>query len=235
MQYYGHNPAVEIKRDSSPVTEADIAAHDYITHCLTQLTPSLPIVSEENSEEENLAIAKKYSEYWLVDPLDGTKSFIKQSGDFTVNIALIKNQRPVQGVIYLPISQTLYYAENEKQAFKQTIQDNTAPSLITVNHKAEDAPRIVVASLSHRTQATNDFIATLNVESIVAASSSVKLCLVAEGQADIYPRFGPTCEWDIAAGHAIVNAAGGKVCDLNGQPLLYGKESLLNPYFIASA
>ncbi|MCH2037345.1 MAG: 3'(2'),5'-bisphosphate nucleotidase CysQ [Rickettsiales bacterium] len=234
MDYYGTSPQVQLKADQSPVTAADLAANKHICDALITMDSSIPIVSEENNSEENQKIASHEDVFWLVDPLDGTKSFIKQSGQFTVNIALIQNKVPVMGVIYVPTDDCLYY-NDEKQAYKvENYLSNPQKTSISVSTEVDEEGVVVIASKSHLNDDTKRYIESLNVKSRISASSSLKLCLVAEGKADIYPRFGPTMEWDIAAGHAILNAAGGTVVTADGEPLLYGKDTLYNPYFIAS-
>lgn len=230
MRYYTtENLDVTRKDDNSPVTQADIAANTHIVEALKQLTPNIPVVAEENTEEVNFSCMGADS-FWLVDPLDGTKGFIKQSGEFTVNIALIRKGRPVAGVVYVPVTHELYYAGEENKAYKQLGNQEAIP--IHTRHCAEDGA-VVVASLSHRTPETDHYIATLKVKSLLPASSSLKFCLVAEGKADIYPRFGRTMEWDTAAGHAVLQAAGGSVRNLNDTDFLYGKPGFENPHFIA--
>lgn len=230
MRYYDGKVHVEIKDDKSPVTAADIAANQYIVTKLKELAPEIAIVSEENPEQENIAAAESEL-FWLVDPLDGTKSFIKRTGEFTVNIALIKNGRPVSGVVYVPAQNVGYYTGSDNKAYK--ISAEGIKSQISTRVIPGDGA-IVVASLSHRTPETDQYINSLpKVKSIVAASSSIKFCLVAEGAADTYPRFGRTMEWDTAAGHAVLLAAGGRVDNIDGSELLYGKKGLDNPYFVA--
>lgn len=227
MQFYhsGEHETV-IKADKSPVTDADMAAHRVIVDNLRQWTPKLQIVSEENREHPDVSASPLY---WLVDPLDGTKSFIRRSGEFTVNIALMEQHRPVFGVIYLPSQEVLYYGSKAYGAFRQMPGD--APRRIYARVQPEEGAAVVV-SMAHITRETEAFLQTITLESKVSASSSLKFCRVAEGVADIYPRFGPTCEWDTAAGHAIVEAAGGRVLTLDGQEFTYGKPDFLNPGFV---
>lgn len=230
--FYSNNIEVMTKKDDSPVTEADLATNKYIVGKLKELAPSIAIVSEENSEEENKQAAKS-GLFWLVDPLDGTKSYIKKTGEFTVNIALIENDTPIGGAIYVPDQKTGYFVAEDGNAYKQ--ENGNLPIEIRTRPIPEQG-MVIVASQSHRTQETNDFIESLEkVDKIISASSSIKLCLVAEGKADIYPRFGRTMEWDIGAGHAILSAAGGKVVKTDGSKFRYGKDDLANPYFIASS
>ncbi|MDA0781782.1 MAG: 3'(2'),5'-bisphosphate nucleotidase CysQ [Rickettsiales bacterium] len=232
MDYYNGKIEVLLKKDESPVTAADIAANKYILQELATLTPDIPIVSEENSEEENKNAAKG-GLFWLVDPLDGTKSYIKKTGEFTVNIALINGDKPEGGAIFVPAKKTGYFTAEDGNAYKQ--EQDGLPTQIRVRPLPEDGV-VVVASKSHRTPETDEYIEKLpKVKEIVSASSSVKLCLIAEGAADVYPRFGRTMEWDIAAGHAVLNAAGGKVLNTDGSEFIYAKEDFANPFFVASA
>jgi 3'(2'), 5'-bisphosphate nucleotidase len=227
MQFYhsgGHETT--IKADNSPVTDADLAAHQIIVEALRQWTPNLPIVSEENREHPDISQSPLY---WLVDPLDGTKSFIRRSGEFTVNIALMEHHHPVFGVIYIPAQDVLYYGSEAYGAYCQL--SGQMPKHIRARVQPEEGAAVVV-SMSHITKETEAFLQTIMLESKVSASSSLKFCRVAEGVADIYPRFGPTSEWDTAAGHAIVEAAGGRMLTLDGQPFTYGKPDFLNPGFV---
>lgn len=229
MEYYQQELDVQTKSDDSPVTAADLAANDYITKELTEYFPEIAIVSEENSEEANQA-AKKYQRYFLIDPLDGTKSFIKKKGAFTVNIAIIENHFPIFGVIYNPLDDETYFTDQGK-SYKQSGEDPPLP--ITVRTPPEEGIT-VVASHSHRSQETNDFIDQLqHLKQYISASSSLKFCLIAEGKADLYPRFGHTMQWDTAAGQAIVEQAGGKVEWIEGGRFSYESKQLLNPFFKA--
>lgn len=225
MEYYKQPLDVQHKDDASPVTAADLAANRYIVQELTTLTPHIPIISEENTATDNEAVLGNRL-FWLVDPLDGTKSFIKRTGEFTVNIALIEEGKPVGGVVYVPVQDNCYATGVDGKAYKnehEMIHVRTPPT----------EGLIVIASHSHRSPETDAYIATLKVASLLSASSSLKFCLVAEGKADVYPRFGRTMEWDTAAGHAVLLAAGGRVDQLDGTALSYGKSSLDNPHFIA--
>jgi 3'(2'), 5'-bisphosphate nucleotidase len=229
MQHYAHPVDVTIKEDKSPVTAADIAANNYIVEQLKQLTPHIPIVAEENTVLMNKSGIDAHT-FWLVDPLDGTKSYIKRTGEFTVNIALIHQGSPVLGAVYVPVKEELYYGEAGAGAYKQTGTEATKP----IKARAQDSDgAVVIASHSHRTQETDAYISTIKVKSVRSAASSVKFCLLAEGVADIYPRFGRTMEWDTAAGHAVLLAAGGSVTTTSGAPLVYGKEGFENPHFLA--
>ena len=223
---------VNTKADKTPVTEADLLAHNAIVSALQRITPDIPVLSEESSKiafEER----RRWESYWLVDPLDGTKEFINRNGDFTVNIALIQRGEPIIGVVYMPVGGLSYYGSVGVGAYRREANGAERPIHVRVN--AEDPVR-VVASRSHRGELLDGYLAKLGAHKIVSRGSSLKFCLVAEGAADVYPRLGPTCEWDTGAGHAVLLAAGGHVVDLDGKPLRYnGKESLLNPHFIAYA
>lgn len=227
MEFYSsgeHETA--IKDDHSPVTDADIAAHRMIVDALRQWTPDIPVVSEESAEWPDVS---KSRNFWLVDPLDGTKGFIRRSDDFTVNIALIEDDRPVFGVIYIPVEETLYYGSEAYGAFRQKPDD--APRHIRARSQPEEGATVIV-SMSHNTPATDAFLANLEVHETLHASSSLKFCRVAEGVADVYPRYGRTMEWDTAAGQAIVTAAGGRVETVGGEPFCYRKSGFENDGFI---
>lgn len=230
MTIYNQDFAVYDKNDASPLTEADLAAHHILVEGLERLT-NYPVLSEESSEEvkqERL----NWNEYWLIDPLDGTKEFVKKNGEFTVNIALIQQGKPTFGVVYAPALKTLYVGDINQGAFKQ--EDGKNLEKITVRAKpAKTCDYIIVGSRSHQSEEFKAFIQDYPDADIVSMGSSLKLCLVAEGKADIYPRLGLTCEWDTAAAHAVVEAAGGQVLHAEtGKPLEYNKEDLLNPFFI---
>ncbi|MEK7991261.1 MAG: 3'(2'),5'-bisphosphate nucleotidase CysQ [Thiotrichaceae bacterium] len=221
---------VEQKSDNSPLTRADMAAHNTIMAGLQQLTKSIPILSEESANID-FSERKTWSRYWLVDPLDGTREFIKRNGEFTVNIALIDNHDVILGVVYVPVTDISYYAAQGVGAFKE--EANKAAQAI--NTRTTDMKKLTIAgSRSHGSPKLKSFIAVLNTEvDVISIGSSLKSCLVAEGQADIYPRFGLTSEWDTAAAQCVVEQAGGYLTDLDLQPLRYNtKESLLNPHFL---
>lgn len=232
---------VQTKDDNSPLTIADLRAHNAIKNLLEET--EVPILSEEGADIP-YAERSHWKRFWLVDPLDGTKEFIKRNGEFTVNVALIDNGNPVLGVVYAPVLNQIYYGDLDGGAFmgKEVAEDDTADAVCGKSVKlpiaCERETLNVVASKSHLNQETKDFIANLEKESdkpvdTVSIGSSLKLCLVAEGKADIYPRFGPTMEWDTGAGHAIVKAAGKEVFQVNSdKELVYNKENLLNPFFI---
>lgn len=217
---------VQLKGDDSPLTKADLAAHRVIVDGLRKLNVQYPIISEESADID-WELRRLWHRYWLVDPLDGTKEFIKRNGEFTVNIALIEKGEPICGVVYAPVLDAMYVGERDKGAFLNGEQ-------IQVEQNAPETLRIV-GSRSHASQETTDWLEALGKPyQMVPMGSSLKICLVAEGKADIYPRLGPTSEWDTAAAHAVLNAAGGSITTLDGEPLRYNqKESFLNPYFIA--
>jgi len=230
MGYYVNKIEVEHKADKSPVTEADRAANEFIKKHLQELTPDIPVVSEENSEDDNKQAASGEI-FWMVDPLDGTKSYINQTGEFTVNIALIKNNYPQGGVVYIPAQEIGYFTTEDGKAYKQV--GNNLPEKINVRQKPKDKV-VVVASKSHMNESTEKYIKSLGKNiTLISAASSLKFCMIAEGKADLYPRFGNTMEWDTAAGHAIILAAGGHVECADGAPLFYRKNGFLNPFFIA--
>lgn len=230
MAVYAQPFDVYEKEDQSPLTEADLAAHRCIVAGLHALAPEIPIVSEE-SEAADYSIRKDWTRFWLVDPLDGTKEFVGRTGEFTVNIALVENGEPILGVVYAPVINLTYGASRGEGAFRISDEETTS---IQVAPPGETLR--VVASRRHGGVETEAYLESLNRPyQAVTKGSSLKLCMVADGQADLYPRFGPTMEWDTAAADAIVREAGGSVKDLNGDPLKYGKENLLNPYFMVSS
>lgn len=220
---------IQRKEDASPVTEADLAAHLVLASQLRPLLPDCPVVSEEDSASQ--AYRQDKGRFWLIDPLDGTKEFIAKNDEFTVNIALIEEGRSVLGVVYAPAIDALYWGGAGLGAWR-CVWGRTADIKVSANGAA-DACR-VVASKSHLNETTQSFIDRLGLVSLVQAGSSLKFCRVAEGEADIYPRLAPTCEWDTAAAQAVLEGAGGMVLNLDGQPLQYGKPDVLNPSFIAT-
>ncbi|WP_428243106.1 3'(2'),5'-bisphosphate nucleotidase CysQ [Gynuella sp.] len=236
MDIYEKDFAVYDKSDSSPLTEADLASHHLIVDGLKTLTPDIPVLSEESGDtvkSERL----DWTRYWLIDPLDGTKEFIKKNGEFTVNIALIENGQPVFGVVYAPALDTYYWGEQNKGAYKQVGQQ-AAQTIQVADVPAQATGWRVVGSRSHQSDEFKAFMQRLPDADIVAMGSSLKLCLVAEGKADLYPRLGLTSEWDTAAAHAVVLAAGGQVLEADSlKPLIYNSrpDTLLNPFFIVCA
>ncbi|WP_101545898.1 3'(2'),5'-bisphosphate nucleotidase CysQ [Bacteroides cutis] len=233
---------IEKKADNSPLTIADKKAHEAITKIL-QHTP-YPVLSEEG---KHLPFVERHEweTLWIVDPLDGTKEFIKRNGEFTVNIALVHDSVPVMGVIYLPVKKELYFADEEIGAYKlsgitmraETTLDELMASAVRLPDKDEHDKFVIVASRSHLSPETEVYIEEMkrhhpDVE-LISSGSSIKICLVAEGKADVYPRFAPTMEWDTAAGHAIARAAGMEIYQVGKEePLQYNKEDLLNPWFV---
>jgi len=226
-EYTDFAAITEFKSDDSPLTLADKAAHQVIASSLEKLYPSIPVLSEEGKHTDYQS-RKSWQTFWLVDPLDGTKEFIKRNGEFTVNIALIENNKTVLGVIYAPVTQVLYYGTVESGAFRQLYGQQA--EAIRVNHKKQQL--VAVGSRSHADPAEADVLSKFTIENSVSIGSSLKFCLIAEGKADIYYRHGPTMEWDTAAGQAIVEAAGGRVLDRSGIIFTYNKPSLVNTSFL---
>lgn len=229
LRIYQSDFTVSYKADESPITAADTAAHDIIVLGLRGISHDIPILSEEGSDipwDER----KHWRRFWLVDPIDGTKDFTQRTGEFTVNIALIEDGEPVLGVVTAPALKEAYWGVKGEGAHKRDRSGKV--------HRIEVAePRSVkrvVASKNHLNPETRKFIEKLGKHELVQAGSSLKFCRIAEGHADIYPRLGPTCEWDTGAAQAVLMAAGGKVETLEGRPLRYGKEDVLNPHFVAS-
>jgi 3'(2'), 5'-bisphosphate nucleotidase len=218
------------KEDGSPLTRADMAADALIIEGLGVITPDMPIISEE-SKVVPFEKRRGWGRFWLVDPLDGTKEFVKRNGEFTVNIALIEDGCPVLGVVHAPVFAVTYFAALGEGAFK-TAKGSAKEAIGVAGY--ESGPPKLVASRSHRGAALEAFISKLGSAEFVHMGSSLKLCLVAEGAAHLYPRFGPTMEWDTAAAHAVVKEAGGRVTDLTGTELRYNKEDLHNPHFMAA-
>ena len=237
MAIYATDFSAQQKGDLSPVTEADEAAEKIILAGLAQLDPSTPVISEEAAAGGRIPEVSR--QFYLVDPLDGTKEFISRNGEFTVNIARVENGLPVAGVVYAPALSQMFWGEAGIGAGQGTLGDGAAiPAWAELRVRAVPTDgATVVASRSHRDAATDDYLKSVKVKSLCSAGSSLKFCLVAAGEADIYPRFGRTMEWDTAAGHAVLRAAGGKVTTITGEPLSYGKRSrgYDNPGFIASA
>ncbi|NPD47936.1 3'(2'),5'-bisphosphate nucleotidase CysQ [Lentimicrobium sp. S6] len=229
---------VEMKSDHSPLTLADKAAHDIIMEVLSKTEE--PVLSEEGSSIP-YSKRKDWKAFWLVDPLDGTKEFIKKNGEFTINVAYIERGRARTGFVYAPVLEDFYLGINEQMAFKfklkpgETFKELPATAKV-LKVKPEEQNMILVGSRSHFNKETEDYIEALKATGkkveFISKGSSLKLCMVAEGSAHLYPRFGPTMEWDTAAAHAIVSAAGGTVKTPEGLELHYNKEDLLNPYFI---
>ncbi len=231
LEVYNSEFAIAHKDDKSPLTEADMAAHKVIVAGLSALTPDIPVLSEESASIP-FAERSRWRRYWLVDPLDGTKEFIKRNGEFTVNIALIEGHEPVLGVIVVPVSGLCYFAAKGAGAFKEMPGGAAQP----IHVKPLDLGHVIaVGSRSHAGPQLEQFLKNLGSHELMSMGSSLKICLVAEGKADIYPRLGLTSEWDTAAAHCIVVEAGGRLTDTAMQPLRYNtKDSLLNPHFFVS-
>ncbi len=243
MEVYDTEFEVEQKNDNSPLTEADKRANEIINAFL--LPTGIPIISEENKQLD-FSERTKWSSCWVVDPVDGTKEFVKRNGEFTVNIALVEAGNPILGVIYVPASKVLYYSDVKNEYAYKTILNSHAETIegiqamreiLVPRNNSEDI--IVVGSRSHMNEETINYISQIKRDGkevdVVSKGSSLKFCLVAEGAADVYPRFAPTMEWDTAAGQAICNAVGIKVISKEtNRPLLYNKENLLNPFFLVS-
>jgi 3'(2'), 5'-bisphosphate nucleotidase len=228
LRYYGITEAA-MKADGSPVTAADQAAEDIILPALRALTPNIPVVSEEEASK-GLSPAVTGPRFWLVDPLDGTREFLSGNGEFTVNIALIENGMPVLGVVVVPALGDTYAGASPGTAI---LEDEAGERKISVRPPPADG-LVVVGSRSHGDAAAMEaFLGDRKVASFRAAGSSLKLCLIARGEADLYPRLGTTMEWDIAAGHAVLRAAGGRVETIEGEPFRYGKAGYKNPHFVA--
>ena len=239
--YDGADFEVEQKQDDSPLTLADRRAHEFIESALTRLTPAIPVLSEE-SKLLPFTQRRRWTRYWLVDPLDGTKEFIGRNGEFTVNIALVEDGVATLGVVHVPVSGVTYSglcgeaAEAADCAGAWRREGGVAKTIVST--RVEGRRVRVVASRRHRGERLETLLGNIEtacgLEDVVSIGSSLKMCLVAEGAADIYPRLAPTSEWDTAAAHAIVRAAGGEILDLDFRPLRYNtKESLLNPEFVA--
>lgn len=224
---------IKTKSDDSPVTAADEAADAIISEGLRREFPEELLITEEQSDSHEI----KGDTFLIVDPLDGTKEFIHRRGDFTVNIAFVENGIPTRGVVYAPAKNRMFFTLADGSSVEETgsfEKDNIGKLEPISVSKADNSALLIVASKSHRDQATDDYINKYNVKDMKSAGSSLKFCLIATGEADIYPRVGRTMEWDTAAGHAVLNGAGGKVVRFDDHtPLTYGKEIYANPFFIA--
>lgn len=230
LAVYDEPVELTVKADESPLTQADKASHQLIEQKLQLLTPAWPVVSEE-SDEQAKAKRTTLPVYWLVDPLDGTKEFIKRNGEFTVNIALIVDGISVFGAVGVPVQNKLYWGG---KAYGCWLEDETGIRALSVTTKPDNALLRVVGSRSHVNAETAEYLEKLGEHELVSVGSSLKFCLLAEGKADLYPRLGPTCEWDTAAAQAVLEGAGGKVETLEGQSLRYSKADILNPWFVAA-
>ncbi len=232
LAVYARPVVATAKADDSPLTEADVRSHRLICAALAELTPDWPVLSEE-SDDVGATVRAAWTTYWLVDPLDGTREFVSRNGEFTVNIALVQDHRPVLGVVQIPVSDMTYAGIPGVGAWRAQGQDPFAPISVA---RTSAAPVRVLGSRSHRGDSLAAFLERLGPHELVGVGSSLKFCRLAEGLADVYPRLGPTSEWDTAAGQAVVEGAGGAVVTLDGQPLRYNtKAELLNPAFVAAA
>ncbi len=229
MAVYAGDFAVERKSDRSPLTEADLAAHRHIARELAAIAPELPLLSEESVALE-WAQRRDWTRYWLVDPLDGTREFVKRNGEFTVNIALIEHGKPILGVVYAPARGDMLHAVRDGGAARETEHGD-----VPLQVRKSASPARIAGSRSHGDPRMQEFLDRIGAHELVPMGSSLKFCLVAGGDADVYLRFGATSEWDTAAGQCIVEQAGGTVTDLQGRSLVYNqRESLINPEFIAT-
>lgn len=228
--YHSDDIGLQQKADASPVTEADLAAHHILVKGLESLAPNIPVVSEE--DPHSLEIPKHHKTFWMIDPLDGTKEFVQRNGEFTCNVALIDQQETVYGWVSVPAENLLYHGGRDFGAMRQKRADHALP----IQCQPYAGPVRIVVSKSHLNTETKEFIEAMGeINQIIQAGSSLKFLRIAENHADVYPRLAPTCEWDTAAAHAILEGAGGTVTGINGEILLYGKTEILNPYFIARA
>ena len=229
LEYYQGDVAVRAKADTSPVTAADEAAEAVILARLAELTPDIPVVAEETVAAGHVPDLDA-GPFWLVDPLDGTKEFLSRNGEFTVNIALIEGREPILGVVLAPARARVWWGARGKGATTRDAEGRTRPIAVRA---APENGLVAIASRSHRDPETQAFLDQAGVAECISAGSSLKFCLVAEGRADLYPRFGRTMEWDVAAGHAVLSAAGGRVTTRDGAPFCYRKPGFENPAFIA--
>ncbi len=226
MEVYKRDFDVMFKEDQSPVTEADLLASEYIEAALKKLAPEIPFMSEESASVP-FSERSSWDTYWLIDPIDGTRSFVNKTDEFTVNIALISQHQPILGVVYVPVTCINYYAAEGEGAFKRDADGKVA----TIAARQLASPPVIAGNRS-KSGEMEKFLRKVGSHELIIMNSSLKICLVAEGSADLYARFWPTSEWDTAAGHAVVKEAGGSLVDMQMQPLLYNtKDSLINPYF----
>jgi 3'(2'), 5'-bisphosphate nucleotidase len=229
LEVYATDFDVQSKDDASPLTQADLAAHHCIIAGLQQLTPDIPIISEE-SDLPDYVQRRQWNQYWLIDPLDGTREFVNRNGEFTVNVALIENQKCVLGVVHVPVQSKTYIG---CEGYGAELRDGDKPAeFIRVTTKST-SPLRVVGSRSHRGASLDAYLDRLGEHNMIGMGSSLKFCVIAEGGADLYPRLGPTSEWDTAAAQAVVEQAGGSVITLDGKPMKYNaKSDILNPHFL---
>jgi 3'(2'), 5'-bisphosphate nucleotidase len=228
LEWYEGDMGITRKADDSPLTKADLASHELIDAELTRRWPDIPVLSEESADIP-WETRKKWQQYWLVDPLDGTKEFINRNGEFTVNIALIRDHQAIMGVVHVPVTDLSYFGSTNIGAWRQ--EGSSSAKTIKVRQPAAE-PAVIVGSRSHANPELVNQLDRLGSHELVSMGSSLKFCRIAEGLADFYPRTGPTCEWDTAAAQAVVEAAGGQVVKTDGSALLYNtKETYLNPHF----
>ena len=228
LDWYEGDMGITLKSDDSPLTKADLASHELINEELSSRWPDVPILSEESADIP-WETRKKWQQYWLVDPLDGTKEFINHNGEFTVNIALIRHHQPIMGVVHVPVTDTSYFGARDHGAWRQ--QGTGETTSIRVRLPAMQ-PAVIVGSRSHANPELASQLDRLGPHELISMGSSLKFCRIAEGLADFYPRLGPTCEWDTAAAQAVIETAGGRVVKIDGSPLDYNrKEVYLNPHF----
>ncbi len=229
LEVYETDFDVEHKDDDSPLTRADLASHRLLDAGLQALTPGTPIISEESGLAD-FATRSTWNTFWLIDPLDGTREFVNRNGEFTVNVALIREHRPVLGVVYVPVTGQTYIGCEGFGAERRNADGAAERIAVAAESRA---PVRVVGSRSHRGDSLNAFLERLGEVELHPVGSSLKFCYVADGSADVYPRLGPTSEWDTAAAQAVVEQAGGQVLELDGKPMMYNrKEEILNPYFL---
>ncbi len=227
LAVYGAGFDVYTKRDATPVTDADRRSEQLILDALAQLIPEIPVVAEESYAEGRIPEVGD-SPFFLVDPLDGTKEFVSRNGEFTVNIALVRKDAPVIGVVHVPALGESYWCDGDGAAWRR--RGDQTPERICC--RIPEDGLVVVASRSHRDSKTDEYLKTFDIKEQISAGSSIKFCRVAEGAADLYPRLGRTMEWDVAAGHAVVNAAGGSVTTTDDRPFTYAKPDFANPSFV---
>ena len=231
LDWYDGDMGITQKADDSPLTKADLASHKLIDTELTRLWPEIPVLSEESADIP-WETRREWQQYWLVDPLDGTKEFINRNGEFTVNIALISNHQPILGVVHVPVTDVSYFGARDNGAWSQT--GTSAAEPINIRQPAAN-PAVIVGSRSHANPELASQLEQLGPHELISMGSSLKFCRVAEGLADFYPRLGPTCEWDTAAAQAVVEAAGGQVVRIDGSALGYNsKDIYLNPHFFVT-
>lgn len=228
MRYHGRISEIAYKNDQSPLTQADLAVDAFLCAGLAEHYPDIPVVTEERAASHADGFAGR--RFFLVDPIDGTKEFVAERGEFTINIGLIEDGAPVAGAVFAPAVGRLFAGAAGLGGYEIGQDGSRRPLTLRT---PDNSALVVVASRSHLTQETSDFLAANRVGSLTNAGSSLKFCLLAAGEADLYPRFGPTMEWDTAAGHAVLASAGGIVEQVSGEPLQYGKASYRNPFFIA--